>query len=214
MKKLKSVGTLADKAFNVIKEAIINNEIKPFETITEEELAEKLGISRTPIRTALKKLAYEGLVEMDSGRQTRVRMISIEEALEYQVLREVVEPLSAKLACINMDEEQLAFLKEMCVRQKECIDEKDFSQFISLDAQFHFYIAEFSNNNKLKELISTLGSQMQRFIILTNTIQTSAEEAFNEHLEIVRAFEQNLPQEAEHQMKCHVKNISDRFSSL
>ncbi|MEH7304566.1 GntR family transcriptional regulator [Neobacillus drentensis] len=211
MRKLKSAGSLSDQAYDVIKNAIINNEIKPLEYLTEEQLAEKLGISRTPIRTALKKLVYEGLVEMESSKQTRVRMISVEEAREYQVLRETLEPLAAKLACLNMDEEQLAFLKDICHQQRESIVEKDFSQFINLDTQFHIYLAEFTNNHKLIEFINSLRTQMQRYLILTNTLQASASEALLEHLQIIDALERKNPEEAAECMANHVKNVSNRF---
>ncbi|MBV7507641.1 GntR family transcriptional regulator [Bacillus sp. sid0103] len=211
MRKLKSAGSLSDQAYDVIKNAIINNEIKPLEYLTEEQLAENLGISRTPIRTALKKLVYEGLVEMESSKQTRVRMISVEEAREYQVLRETLEPLAAKLACLNIDEEQLAFLKDICHQQRESIVEKDFSQFINLDTQFHIYLAEFTNNHKLIEFINSLRTQMQRYLILTNTLQASASEALQEHLQIIDALERKNPEEAAECMGIHVKNVSNRF---
>ncbi|QIZ05552.1 GntR family transcriptional regulator [Priestia megaterium] len=211
MRKLKSAGSLSDQAYDVIKNAIINNEIKPLEYLTEEHLAEKLGISRTPIRTAIKKLVYEGLLEMESSKQTRVRMISVEEAREYQVLRETLEPLAAKLACLSMDEEQLAFLKDICDQQRESIVEQDFCQFINLDTQFHSYLAEFTNNHKLKEFINSLRTQMQRYLILTNTIQTSASEALNEHLQIIAALERKDPEAAAECMATHVNNISNRF---
>ncbi|WP_026565106.1 GntR family transcriptional regulator [Bacillus sp. UNC41MFS5] len=211
MRKLKSAGSLSDQAYDVIKNAIINNEIKPLEYITEEHLAEKLGISRTPIRTALKKLVYEGLLEMESSKQTRVRMISVEEARQYQVLRENLEPLAAKLACLNMDEEQLAFLKDICEQQRESIVEKDFSQFINLDTQFHIYLAEFTNNHKLIEFINSLRTQMQRYLILTNTLQASASEALQEHLQIIDSLERKNPEEAAECMANHVKNVSNRF---
>ncbi len=211
MQKLKSAGSLSDQAYDVIKNAIINNEIKPLEYLTEEHLGEKLGISRTPIRTALKRLVYEGLVEMGLNKQTRVRAISIEEAQDYQILRASLEPLAAKLACITIDAEQLEFLKEICVQQRESIVEKNFSQFINLDTQFHSYLAEFTNNHKLKEFINSLRIQMQRYIILTNTIRMSATEAIEEHFQIITALERKDPEEAATCMANHIKNISNRL---
>ncbi|PGL70193.1 GntR family transcriptional regulator [Bacillus sp. AFS055030] len=211
MKKLKSAGSLSDQAYDVIKNAIINNEIKPLEYLIEEQIAEKLGISRTPIRTALKKLAYEGLVEMETAKHTRVRMISVEEVQEYQVVRESLEPLVAKLACQSIDSEQLAFLKDICNQQQESIDEKDYSQFINLDTQFHCYLAEFTNNHKLKEFISSLRTNLQRYLILTNTIQSSAPEAVKEHYQILDALERKDSTEASELMLNHIKNVSKRF---
>lgn len=211
MQKLKSAGSLSEQAYNVIKTAIINNEIKPLEYLIEEQLASQLGISRTPIRTALKKLAFEGLVEIENARQTRVSMISAKDVEEYQVLRETLEPLAVKLAYQNINKEQLQSLKDICDQQWESIKEKDYSQFINLDTQFHCYIAEFSNNKKLKEFINVLRIQLQRYLILSNTIQTSAEKAFKEHLNIIGALEKKNEEEAVNSMKYHVESVSNRF---
>ncbi|WP_163100420.1 GntR family transcriptional regulator [Peribacillus alkalitolerans] len=211
MRKLKSAGSLADQAYDVIKNAIINNEIKPLEYLIEEQIAEKLGISRTPIRSALTRLAYEGLVEIEASKHTRVRMISAEEAQEYQVLRESLEPLAAQLACQSIDEEQMDFLKDICKQQQESIEEKDYCQFINLDTQFHCYLAEFTNNHKLKEFIASLRTQLQRYLILTNTIQSSAPEALIEHRKILEALENKDQKKAAELMAYHVKNVSKRF---
>ncbi|MFE4144574.1 GntR family transcriptional regulator [Peribacillus sp. YIM B13472] len=213
MRKLKSAGSLSDQAYNMLKTAIINNEIKPLEYLVEEQIAEQLGISRTPIRTALKKLEFEGLVEMETSKHTRVRTISVGEVQEYQVLRESLEPLAAQLACVSMDSEQLLFLKDLCEQQRQSIEEKDFSHFISLDTQFHCYLSEFTNNNKLKEFVSSLCTQLQRYVILTNTIQSSSSEALKEHLQIIEAFERRDPEEAAECMTNHIKNVSRRFGT-
>ncbi|MCE7793191.1 GntR family transcriptional regulator [Salipaludibacillus sp. CUR1] len=211
MRKIKPTETLAEQAYKVIKQAIIANDFEPLEILAEEQLAAKLGISRTPIKSALTQLAYDGLVEMKPGRKARVSTVSMKDVVDYQVLRESLETLAARLAVEHIDSQQINLLKDICARQKEAIVEGDYSKFLELDNEFHFSIAGFSKNEQLKDYIVNLIYKVQRFLILSNTLQESAIGAVEEHLEVVKALETREPLKAEEQMKLHVQNVTKRI---
>ena len=211
MKKIKPTETLAEQAYRIIKQAIINNEIQPEEVLAEEHLANKLGISRTPIKAALSQLEFDGLVEMKPGRKARVSKISMHDVVDFQVIRESLETLAARLATEHIDEKQIQRLTTICEQQKETIVENDYSKFLELDNQFHFSIVEYSKNEQLKKYIENLSYQVQRYLILSDTLQASATGAVAEHLQIIEALKTKIPAEAEKQMKLHVQNVTKRI---
>ncbi len=211
MEKIKPPETLTEQAYKAIKSSIINNEVKPLEYLAEEKIANDLGISRTPIREALRQLSYEGLVEMNKGTRARVSAVSPEDALDYQILREKLETLSAGLVAKCRTNKDIAFLEKICNDQEYCIKVNDFHQFIELDLQFHSYLAETSKNSKLKEFVVNLINQIQRFLVLTNTLQESGFGAIEEHREIIEAIKRQNQEEAEEKMRLHVQNVTKRI---
>ncbi|WP_096437057.1 GntR family transcriptional regulator [Alteribacter populi] len=211
MRKIKPTETLAEKAYKEIKQAIIANDFQPLEILAEERLAVNLGISRTPIKAALNQLAFEGLVEMKPGRKARVSKISMQDVVNFQVIRESLETLAARLAIEHIDEQQVELLKDICDQQKEAIAEDNYSKFLELDNEFHFSIAGFSKNEQLNDYITNLIYQVQRFLILSSTLQESANGAVEEHLQIVEALKTKIPLEVEKQMKLHVQNVTKRI---
>ncbi|MCK1993226.1 GntR family transcriptional regulator [Peribacillus muralis] len=210
MEKLKSAGSLSDQAYDILKKSIINNELKPMELLVEEQIASQLGISRTPVRTSIRRLAYEGLVEIETSKTTRVSKVSFKEAQDFQIIRETLEPLAAKLAFKRVDPKSLEQLKLLLQRQQECIENQDYSKFINLDTEFHCLIAKLSNNTKLHEFISSLRDHLQRYLIQTK--HESALDAIIEHQQIVASFENGNAKEAAEMMENHVKKVSTRFT--
>ncbi|GAB3794007.1 GntR family transcriptional regulator [Virgibacillus kimchii] len=200
--------TLAEQGYRIIKHAIINNVIKPKETLVEEKIASELGISRTPIRKALDKLAFEGLVEIQPGKRAKVSSISKKDVKDYQLIRELLEPAATELAVSLATPKQVEFLRSICFQQSQAINLKDFNLFLDLDYQFHTKIAEYASNRKLKEFIVNLNSQIQRFLILSNTLHVRAEAAIEEHYKIVEKFEINDGNGAKKMMEKHVQIVT------
>ncbi|QHT48009.1 GntR family transcriptional regulator [Bacillus sp. SB49] len=203
--------TLMEQAYKAIKASIVNNEVQPGDNLAEERIASQLGISRTPIREALKRLAFEGLVELKKGSKAKVSSVTPENAYDYQLIRERLESMAAGLASRFATAEDVERLTEICVKQKESIDERDYHQFIELDYDFHSTVADISQNEKLKEFIENLYSQIQRFLILTSTLSDSAIGAVEEHYRIIEAIKSNDPVLAEHSMEEHIKQVTRRI---
>ncbi|WP_226580981.1 GntR family transcriptional regulator [Halobacillus litoralis] len=211
MERIARTETLMEQAYKAIKASIINNEVVPGDYLAEERIASQLGISRTPIREALKKLAFEGLVEVKKGSKARVGSVSPENAHDYLLVRERLESMAAGLASSLATEEDIKELRSICERQRESIDERNFHKFIDLDYAFHSYIAEVSKNKKLKEFIENVNSQIQRFLILTSTLSDSAIGAVEEHYRVIEAMEMNDPKRAEAEMEMHIRQVTKRI---
>ncbi|PSL46988.1 GntR family transcriptional regulator [Salsuginibacillus halophilus] len=211
MRKIYRAESLTEQAYRLIKDSIINTEVEPMEELAEEKIAGELGISRTPIREALKQLAFEGLVELRKGTKARVSSVSPEEALDYQLLREQLEAMAAKYAAKHATENDVAHLKDVTNKQHDSIKDGDFHRFIDLDYEFHHYIAVLSQNKKLQEFTENLNSQVQRFLILTQTLTESVTQAVNEHLAIIEAIESHDGSLAEVQMKTHIERVTKRI---
>lgn len=211
MRKIARSESLTEQAYKEIKSSIVNNRVEPLDYLAEEQIANQLGISRTPIREALKQLAYEGLVELRKGSKARVSKVSPEEAIDYQMLRERLETMAAFLAAEHVVDKDIEALRNISYEQMECIESNDFNQFLELDNEFHSYIAGLARNVKLKEYIENLNNHLQRYIILTNTLGESVKEAVEEHFYIIDALEVKNGKLAEEKMKHHITRVMERI---
>lgn len=214
MSKLPKIGndiSLSEQAYLVIRDAIINNKLKPREILLEEALAAELGISRTPVRAALKRLDFERLLTLNPGRNAVVADISEEDISKVFAIRIVLEPLAAKLVAAVITPTQLEELEEVLNGQKEAIKIGDFDLYLQKDYEFHNYLAKYSDNEILFGYIQNISSQVQRFLILSETLQASSDIAFQEHIAILKALEKRDIKLAEENMRKHVENVSKRI---
>ncbi len=203
--------SLSEKAYLVIKNAILNNKLKPRETLSEEALAAELGISRTPLRSALKKLSFEGLVVINPGRNAVVADLSFEDVKKVFTVRIALEPLAAKAAATNIKQEGLMDLQEILETQEEATKMDDYDLFLQKDYDFHTAVAKYSDNDLLANIIQTINVHVHRFLILSESLQTSAQEAIREHEEVLAAIKKGDGVTAEIKMKQHVENVSSRW---
>lgn len=212
MKKLSPKESLADQAFNALKDAIINGKLAQQEELPEEKLALDLGISRTPLREALKRLAAEGLVEVNKAKPAIVATFTKEDGLHYMEIRRLLEIYNIDQNANYISEEVLCALEENLVEQFTSIKEERYNKFNDLDQQFHLLIGSIGPNRKLSELINDANAGSNRaFLILSNTLEVSAEEAYYEHEEIVRALRAQENDLAKQLMVIHLDNVERRF---
>lgn len=203
--------SLSEKAYLVIKNAILNNKLKPREILSEEALAAELGISRTPLRSALKKLSFEGLVVINPGRNAVVADLSFEDVKKVFTVRIALEPLAAKAAATSIKQDELMDLQEILEIQEEATRMDDYDLFLQKDYEFHTAVAKYSDNDLLANIIQTINVHVHRFLILSESLQTSAQEAIREHEEVLAAIKNGDGATAEIKMKQHVENVSSRW---
>ncbi|WP_206808591.1 GntR family transcriptional regulator [Paradesulfitobacterium ferrireducens] len=209
--KIGSDVSLSEKAYLVIKNAILNNKLKPKEILSEEALAAELGISRTPLRSALKKLSFEGLVVINPGRNAMVADLSFEDAKKVFTVRIALEPLAAKAAATSIKPEELMDLQEILESQEEAIKMNDYELFLQKDYEFHTAVGKYSDNDLLGNFMQTINVHVHRFLILSGTLKINAQEALREHKEVLAAIKNGDGDTAEKMMKQHVKNVSGRL---
>ena len=154
---------LRDVVFNTLRQAILRGELKPGERLMEIQLANKLGVSRTPIREAIRKLELEGLVLMIPRRGAEVAEITEKSLRDVLEVRGALEELAVKLACQKITDEQI---QELCMAEKEfemALSSGDVTVYAETDVKFHDVIYRATDNQRLIQLLFNLREQMYRY---------------------------------------------------
>lgn len=212
LKKIAQTLSLADQAYEMIRQEITSGKLAPSEDLPEEKLATDLGISRTPLREALRKLALEGLVELHKGRPATVVTFTKEDSLHQMELRSVLEIYNIEKIAYNPDSRLIRSLRKNLDMQKQAVSADDFADFIDLDREFHLLLAAQSHNPKLRSVIESVNTGVNRaFLVLSNTLPITSKEAVEEHEHIVDALEKQDSQLAISAMQKHMANIERRF---
>ena len=147
---------LRDVVFNTLRQAILRGELKPGERLMEIQLANKLGVSRTPIREAIRKLELEGLVLMIPRKGAEVAEITEKNMLDVLEVRRALEELAVKLACERITEEEIQELKDAADAFQKILSEKDITKIAEADEAFHDVIFKSTGNDRLIQLLNSL----------------------------------------------------------
>lgn len=154
---------LRDVVFQALREAILTGSFQPGERLPEIQLAQRLGVSRTPLREALRMLEQEGLVVMYPRRGACVANISPKMLRDVLEVRRVLEELSVELACRNITAERIEELRETNRKMESAVSEGDIRLIIQYDEAFHDTIYRIADNQKLTLMINNLREQMFRY---------------------------------------------------
>ena len=154
---------LRDVVFNTLRQAILTGELKPGERLMEIHLADRLGVSRTPIREAIRKLELEGLVTMIPRRGAEVAQISEKSMNDVLEVRRDLDALCAELACERISDEELQQLKKACDFFEEMVATGDIKKIAQADVALHDIIVEATGNRRLVSLVHNLSEQMYRY---------------------------------------------------
>ena len=154
---------LRDVVFNTLRKAILTGELKPGERLLEIQLANQLGVSRTPIREAIRKLELEGLVIMMPRRGAEVAQITEKDLRDVLEVRRALDALCAELACDRITEEEKQKLKDACDEFEKATATGDATTIATADVALHDIIVEVTGNRRLIQLINNLSEQMYRY---------------------------------------------------
>lgn len=154
---------LRDVVFKKLRRAILLEELKAGERLPEIRLADKLGVSRTPIREAIRKLELEGLAIMVPRRGAVVAQINEKNLKDVLEVRRVLDMLSAELACERIDEEGKEALKRACGEFEGAIKNGDLREIAQKDVALHNIIIEATGNITLRQMLDNLAEQMYRY---------------------------------------------------
>jgi DNA-binding GntR family transcriptional regulator len=202
--------TLSEKAYEVIREAIILNRIRPGETLAEEPLAERLGISRTPIKAALRRMVFERIAEVNEKNSIVVSDVTEKDVAEVTVVRTALETLAISLIG-SVGPGRLAALKDVCARQEKAIADRDTGEYIKIDFEFHAQVAGLSGNAFLCDMIQKANLTTNRFLVLSGTLPKYMRVASLEHERIVGCLERGDLPGAQEAMRMHVSNVNKRM---
>lgn len=154
---------LRDVVFNTLRQAILTGELKPGERLMEIHLANRLGVSRTPIREAIRKLELEGLVTMIPRRGAEVSQITEKSMNDVLEVRRALDALCAELACDRISEEELEELGKACTAFEQAVKTKDIKKVAQADVALHDIIVRATGNRRLIQLVNNLSEQMYRY---------------------------------------------------
>lgn len=154
---------LRDVVFNTLRQAILTGELKPGERLMEIHLANKLGVSRTPIREAIRKLELEGLVTMIPRRGAEVAQITEKSMNDVLEVRRALDALCAELACERITEEETEQLHRACEAFETAVKTRDLKKIARADVQLHDIIVQATGNQRLVQLVNNLSEQMYRY---------------------------------------------------
>lgn len=198
---------LREIVFESIREAIIDGKLKPGERVMEVQLAEKLGVSRTPVREAIRKLELEGLLIMEPRKGAYVTDVSLKDLVDVLEVRSSLEGLAASLAATRASEEEIEVLKEKAAQFKECIEKNDVQGMINKDTEFHEAILQAAKNKKLTSIIESLREQLQRFRVTYFTEYNMTTYLASEHQKVLDAIESRDPDKANEYAQQHIENL-------
>ncbi|MBO4976797.1 MAG: GntR family transcriptional regulator [Lachnospiraceae bacterium] len=154
---------LRDVVFNTLRQAILTGELKPGERLMEIHLANRLGVSRTPIREAIRKLELEGLVTMIPRRGAEVAQITEKSMSDVLEVRRALDALCVELACERISDEDIRDLKDACDNFERAVRSKDAKKIAQADVELHNIIVKATGNSRLIQLINNLSEQMYRY---------------------------------------------------
>ena len=197
---------LRDVVFNTLRQAIIKGELKPGERLLEIQLADKLGVSRTPIREAIRKLELEGLVTMIPRRGATVAGITRKHLQDVLEIRRALERLAVELACERMDADGLALLESL---QKQFIDHnssQDAFLLANIDEKFHDTIYQSTLNERLVSMLENLREQMYRYRLEYIKDSSKRDLLVNEHNLIIDAIKRKDAEAAKDIISRHIYN--------
>ena len=146
-----------ERAYVQLRDAVVDGELRPGEPLYEIHLAERLGMSRTPVREALKVLARDGYLEELPSRGYTVPRRSLDDLREFFELREVLEATAAKYAAMRATRNELDQLEHICVRYE---GEKDNDLWTQMGHEFHSLIVEAARNSRLQTMLHSLNAQI------------------------------------------------------
>ncbi len=206
-------GSLADRAYEVLKEAIISRQLVPHELLNEEQLAEQLGISRTPVRAALQKLEFEHLVRSIPGKGYMVASLVRADMEHVFFMRKLLEPEAARLAATHCTPEDAAELRENVARQRESVAAGEYLTYLKHDRDFHLRIAVIAKNPYLKTAIATVQLHGHRFLVLDEKVRARAIASLDEHAALAEAVAGRDGEGAARVTLQHIRETEDMLAS-
>ena len=197
---------LRDVVFNTLRRAILKGELKPGERLMEIALAEKLGVSRTPIREAIRKLELEGLVIMIPRRGAQVANITEKDLTDVLEVRCCLEEMAIEKACGRMTEEELEELSDAEAQFQGLLEEGDLTKLAEADVEFHEIIYRAAENKRLLQVLNNLREQIYRYRVEYLKDEKTRQRLVKEHQEMLEAIRDRDVEKAKRIASDHIEN--------
>ncbi len=179
---------LQKQAYTEVKRLIVSGEAPPGSFLSERQLAERLGMSKTPVHVALERLEAEEFVNVSPQQGIVVRELTIEDIVDHFELRQAIESFVARQIAGRLSEDQTQRLKANLAEQKQSVATDDISRHVELDAEFHLLLCDFLANRQITQIMEQLREKIHQVILrITRIDQDRMVESFEEHSRIAEA---------------------------
>ena len=205
---------LREVVFNTLRQAILKGELKPGERLMEIALAEKLGVSRTPIREAMRKLELEGLVHIIPNKGAFVEGVTLQDVKDIYEIRTLLEGLCARWAAERITQEQLEELEEIVFLSDFHYSKENWDQILELDNRFHEMVYEACASKELTRVLRDYHHYLQRIRRITLEEKARAHASINEHRAIAEALKARDARTAEECARLHIRNTISNMDKI
>lgn len=204
----KDYGSLSDKVYRFLRDGIAEGRYSTGDCLVEMKLAEELGVSRTPVREALKQLELEDLVVSQPNRGVVVKGFSDEDYQDVSTIRHMLEGQAAYWAAERITNAQLAEMREVVDLMGFYTEKNDVSHLVELDTRFHELIYEACGSRTLKHILTSLHHNIHRARRSSLTVPQRPQYSLAEHRMIFAAFERHDAAEAKARMEAHISTAA------
>lgn len=205
---------VAIQVFSHLRNLILTLQLQPSQGLSEKELSVRLGVSRTPVREALIRLADEGLVDIYPQRGTFVAPIRIAEVKEARFIREALETAVTKRAVDEISDKYLERLEENLRRQSFAVSRADHDEFMILDEEFHHTLCYSVSLPRAWKVIQTVKGQLDRVRYIGLREPGHIDEMYNQHSEIFYAIKNGDSDAAVEKMRLHLQEVWETIERL
>ena len=201
---------LRDIVFKTLRDAIITGEFQPGERLMEMKLANEMGVSRTPVREAIKKLEAEGLVIMNPRRGAQVAPINEKDLKDILEIRKALESLSCRIACGKVSQEDVKHLRSINRAVAKAVRENDIPQIVEKDIEFHDAINLITDNARLAKFLGQLKEHLYRYRLEFIKNMENCNTIIEDHERIIEAIAQKNADVACKEIEDHIE-LQERF---
>jgi DNA-binding GntR family transcriptional regulator len=202
-------GPLRQQVYKAVEDLIIYGELPAGQHLVESHLAQRLGVSRIPVREALHLLHRDGWIDLRPGQGAFVHQPTVEEADEAFTIRTLLEVESARLAAVHASEESIWDLRETLKAGDKALAEEDDRELVRLNAEFHGRISQAAGNRILTEMIARLDKRIRWYF--APVVKSRGVASWKEHAEMLRAIEAKDPESAAEEMRIHADATKAAF---
>jgi len=214
MMKVIEKKTLHEEIANNLRELIMAGELQKGDKIKEDELCSSMGISKTPLREALRVLSVEGLIRLVPNRGSFVSTPTFEEIREMFGVMSVLEGVCAREAAEKMGEKDLAILEKLHKKLEENYRRKAQREYIRINNQFHSFVQELAGNRTLNQIVNGLRKKILLYRYQSLNLPERFAQSIQEHRDLLEAFRKKDPKKAETLMRRHLKKQCEALEKL
>lgn len=208
------VPSLAEKAFHILESAVWRGELKPGDRLYDHRLAAELGISRSPVREALKRLEHCGLIRVVARRGTYVAQLTAEEVADLMEVREALEGLAARRAACRMASEAVQEMRGELEAIRRRAQEVGLSEYPREGRDFHQWVVEGAGSPRLSALMRGIAGQVRLIRFRSGADPVRAVAALSEHEQILEGIAQRDADLAEARMRSHIRAARDHILTV